>query len=77
VKPLFFRDKVNLLIKTISKNTYFYTLPSIPSHQGRGDKRETSHYFPLPLWERVRVRGIFGTNTISAITALGYLLGYA
>jgi hypothetical protein len=23
--------------------------------------------FPLPLWERVRVRGIFGTNTTSAI----------
>jgi uncharacterized protein YeaO (DUF488 family) len=37
--------------KTISKNTYFYTLPSIPSHQGRGN------LLPLPWWERARVRG--------------------
>jgi dTDP-4-dehydrorhamnose 3,5-epimerase len=36
--------------KTISKDTYFYTLPSIPSHQGRGN------LLPLPWWERARVR---------------------
>jgi hypothetical protein len=46
-----------------------YTLPLIPSHQGRG-KRETpikggereklpSRYPPLPLWEGVRGRGIY------------------
>jgi hypothetical protein len=37
--------------KTISKDTYFYTLPSIPSHQGRGN------LLPLPWWERARVSG--------------------
>ena len=39
------------------------TLPSIPSHQGRGKleetlmQQETSLRSPLPSWERVRVRG--------------------
>jgi hypothetical protein len=28
-------EYAKLTNKTISKNTYFYTLPSIPSHQGR------------------------------------------
>jgi len=37
--------------------------PLYPSHQGRGYKRETSHRFPLPLWERARERGIFGAMT--------------
>jgi hypothetical protein len=45
----FFYDKVTN--KTISKSTYFYTLPSIPSQQGRGN------LLPLPWWERARVRG--------------------
>jgi hypothetical protein len=30
------------------------TLPLIPSHQGRGN-----YWLPLPLWERVGVRGGF------------------
>jgi hypothetical protein len=39
------------------------TLPFIPSRQGRGS------LFPLPLWERVRERGIFGSMTEKAAKA--------
>jgi hypothetical protein len=47
--------------KTMSKNTYFYTLPSIPSHQGRGN------LLPLPWWERARVRGCGFTYELLSI----------
>jgi hypothetical protein len=49
--------------KTISKSTYFYTLPSIPSHQGRGN------LLPLPWWERARVRGCGFTYELLSIIA--------
>jgi hypothetical protein len=49
--------------KTISKNTYFYTLPSIPSPQGRGN------LLPLPWWERARVRGCGFTYELLSISA--------
>jgi hypothetical protein len=39
--------------------------PLSPPIKG-GVKREISYNFPLPLWERVKERGIFGTNTISS-----------
>ncbi len=36
----------------------YITSPMSPDHQGRGKQGETSiQKFPLPLWERVRVRG--------------------
>jgi hypothetical protein len=48
-----------------------YTLPLIPSHQGRGKEKRNTHQgkekpvksynqgIPLPLWEGVRGRGIY------------------
>jgi len=37
--------------------------PLSPPIKGGDTKRETSYYFPLPLWERARERGIFRTMT--------------
>jgi hypothetical protein len=60
-----YEHKNNLTNKTISKNTYFYTLPSIPSSPrlssasppecgrvARGDHQGRGNLLPLPWWER-------------------------
>jgi len=39
-------------LKETQKAMKTLTLPVIPSHRGRGNK-----WFPLPSWERIRVRG--------------------
>jgi len=53
---------VGKLWKLTSNYKILFTLPLIPSHQGRGNLIAPSPLFskqsPLPLWERVRVRGI-------------------
>jgi hypothetical protein len=47
------------------KKIKIYHLPLHPSHQGRGvlnflaNLNDGGKKFPLPLWERARVRGIF------------------
>lgn len=51
--------------KTFAKAMQHFTLPFIPSHQGRGGDK-----FPLPLRERDRVRGNFSVGIIEGVMGL-------
>ncbi|MBI5328205.1 MAG: cobyrinate a,c-diamide synthase [Deltaproteobacteria bacterium] len=51
--------------RTFAKAIQHFTLPFIPSHQGRGYNK-----FPLPLRERDRVRGDFSIGIIEGVMGL-------